>query len=173
MHRHPFGTRIISANAQKSIWNTYNTRKCTESSQPASQPANPASQRIPPGLSPRHLSKNNTISFIKLSQIHNFLVRSSLAPFWPSTDTSPNQPDKHGARGAAKRTSLSMVAETKASGDEAEAAPPPGGRGAPEWVDNPPRTRLTDNLWLPTNDAGYGHPHPSSSRPYTKPFVVI
>ena len=26
----PFGTRIISANAAKSIWNTYNTRKCSQ-----------------------------------------------------------------------------------------------------------------------------------------------
>ena len=29
-----------------------------------------------------HPSKNDTISFIKLSQIHYFLARSGLAPFW-------------------------------------------------------------------------------------------
>ena len=38
----PFGTRIISANAPKSIWNTYSKRKCHAArwtaSQPASQP---------------------------------------------------------------------------------------------------------------------------------------
>ena len=38
--------------------------------------------RTPPRSSPRHPSKNVTISFIKLSQIHHFLLRSSLAPFW-------------------------------------------------------------------------------------------
>ena len=44
--------------------------------------------RIPARLPPGHLSKNNTISFIKVSQIYHFLVRSGLAPFWPSTNHS-------------------------------------------------------------------------------------
>ena len=35
----PIGTRIICANAPKSIWNTYSKRKCHAARRPASQPA--------------------------------------------------------------------------------------------------------------------------------------
>ena len=52
-------------------------------SQPASQPTSQPASQIPLRVSPGRSLKNNTISFIKLSQIHYFLARSSLGPFWP------------------------------------------------------------------------------------------
>ena len=44
--------------------------------------------RTPPRSSPRHPSKNVTISFIKLSQIHHFLSRSGSVPFWPASQSA-------------------------------------------------------------------------------------
>ena len=54
---------------------------CRPAGRLASQPG-----RTPPS---RHPSKNVTVSFMKLSQIHRFLVRSSLAAFSPAPACQP------------------------------------------------------------------------------------